>query len=242
MTLGRRHFGVNSRVFDNPEALFAALTDHIATVAAGAVADRGRFSMVITGGQTVVPLYGRLRHIGTSWSAWTVYWSDERCLPRDHEYRNSRQAHDAWLSHVPIPPGQIFPIPAELGPEMGAEQYARVLSEEGLFDLVLLSMGEDGHVASIFPGAQLEDPLASPVISVTDAPKSPSERVSLSLRRLAHSRNLVLLAVGETKGTAVGDLRRSGMQPASLLARVAALSVWMDQAANDAVKVKNAVA
>ena len=78
------------------------------------------------------------------WSAWHVYFGDERCTAHDDPLRNSRMAESAWLEHVPIPRRQVHEIPAELGPNEAAKRYASVLEPVGEFDLVLFGLGEDG--------------------------------------------------------------------------------------------------
>jgi 6-phosphogluconolactonase len=213
--------------FATKDKLYIELCLAIAVIAADAIATRGRFSFVLTGGNSVIPLYRRLRHLDTRWAAWTIYWSDERCVFPDHADRNSKAAFDAWLSHVPIPGSQILPIPAELGSELGAAKYCRQLADEGAFDLVLLSLGDDGHVASLFldhvPGVG-----SVAVHPVKNAPKLPASRVSLSFERLADSRRIVLLAAGATKQRALERLADRKNQPATTLSKLAALDVWID--------------
>jgi 6-phosphogluconolactonase len=121
-----------------------------------AIAARGAFSIVLAGGNTPRNIYRALCDADTDWSAWHVYFGDERCLPADDPERNSHMARSAWLDHVAIPSQQIHPIPGELGPETAADSYARELAEVGEFDLVLLGLGEDGHTASLFPGGAWE--------------------------------------------------------------------------------------
>lgn len=219
--------------FETAGDLEEALCGHIAGLAAEAISERGRFSIVITGGKSVIGLYGRLSHVATDWGAWRVFWSDERCVPLESGVRNSKLAMDAWLSRVPIPGDHLFPISAELGPETGAEKYNKLLAGEAEFDFVLLSLGEDGHVAGIFPGSDTgnRENEVFQALAVFNAPKPPAERVSLSLSRLARSRAVVLLAVGEGKREALDRLSRNIDQPATRLASVSNMAVWFDGAA-----------
>ena len=124
----------------------------ILDAAARAIERRGRFLIVLAGGNTPRGIYRMLRTADTDWSRWQVYFGDERCLPADSAERNSRMAADAWLNHVPIPQDQVHAIPAELGASAAALGYAETLRGVGDFDLVLLGLGEDGHTASLFPG------------------------------------------------------------------------------------------
>src|SRR5690606_1792853 len=85
-----------------------------------AIAARGRFVLVLSGGSTPQDVHALLRTTDTDWSRWEIWFGDERCLPAGDPGRNSLMASDAWLSHVPIPSGQVHVMPAELGAEAAA--------------------------------------------------------------------------------------------------------------------------
>ena len=169
-----------------------------------AIRDRGRFNLVLSGGNTPREVYRRLSMARADWASWHIYFGDERCLPIEDPDRNSRMALDAWLQHVPIPARQIHLIPAELEPQLAARLYANTLMEIGYFDLVLLGLGEDGHTASLFPhrdwGTEAESPDA---LAVLDAPIRPPQRVSLSAARLSRTRHALFLVSGKSKHEAV---------------------------------------
>ena len=118
----------------------------------GRSAARGRFTIVLAGGNTPRGAYELLRAAPADWSDWQVYFGDERCTAADDAERNSRMAELAWLDHVAIPAGRIHEMPAELGPVEAAARYEEALVGVGRFDLVLLGIGEDGHTGSLFPG------------------------------------------------------------------------------------------
>lgn len=200
----------------------AALCDQAAAMighrANACIEERGRFSIVLAGGNTPREVYRRLRGLHTDWAAWWVFYGDERCLPPDDPGRNSRMAQDAWLGHVPIPPAQIHTIPAELGPQQGAAAYAAMLAGEGAFDLVLLGVGEDGHTASLFPGHEWGTAADAPAaLAVPDAPKPPPGRVSLSAWRLSCSRQVMFLVSGDSKCAAVAAWRAGEAIPAAAI-------------------------
>jgi 6-phosphogluconolactonase len=111
-------------------------------------------------------------------------------------------ARELFLDRVRIPHEQIHSIPAELGPDEGALSYCAALKGIGLFDLVLLGLGEDGHTASLFPGHAL-----GAEHDVHSAPKPPAERVSLSAARLASSTGVFVLVAGKSKRNAIRVLR-----------------------------------
>ena len=176
----------------------------ILDAATRAIERRGRFLIVLAGGNTPSDVYRMLTAADTDWPCWQVYFGDERCLPVDDAERNSRMTADAWLDHVPIPPGQVHAIPADFGANAAALAYARTLRGVGDFDLVLLGLGEDGHTASLFPGRDWGIAASAPdVLAVFDAPKQPQQRVSLSAARLSRARAVVFLVEGESKRDAV---------------------------------------
>lgn len=215
--------------FDSVGELEQAATSAIGEAAQQAIAQRGAFHIVLTGGRTPRRLYEMLREAHTDWAAWHVYFGDERCLPPAHEERNSHMANLAWLDHVPIPRLQIHPMPAELGAETAANAYAQTLQSVGLFDIVLLGLGEDGHVASLFPGHDLGDaPNAPTVVAVHNAPKPPLDRVSLSARRLSAARQVMFLVTGIAKQQAVKDWRKGVVIPAAVIAPGNGVDVYLE--------------
>lgn len=203
----------------------------IVDLARQAITERGAYRIVLTGGRTPRRLYELLRSADADWKAWHVYFGDERCLPQDDAERNSLMAEQAWLNHVPIPPAQIHPIPAELDAEAAAQKYTRTLESIGQFDTVLLGLGEDGHVASLFPDHDPGDaPDAPDVMAVHHAPKPPPDRVSLSARRLSATRRLLFLVTGMAKQQAIHDWRQGVSIPASFVAPAKGVDVYVEAA------------
>jgi 6-phosphogluconolactonase len=203
----------------------------IVDAAAGAIESRGRFLIVLAGGDTPRGVYEMLRTARTDWSRWHVHFGDERCLPRDDAARNSRMAADSWLDHVPVPPDRIHVIPAELGAAAGAIAYAATLRGIGEFDLVLLGLGEDGHTASLFPGHDWGASASAPdALAVLDAPKPPPQRVSLSASRLGRAREVLFLVQGESKRDAVTQWRADANIPARAIQPEAAVDVLVEAA------------
>lgn len=193
---------------------------------------RGQFHLVLAGGNTPLGSYQRLRAAETDWSAWHIYFGDERCLPANDPARNSRMAGEAWLDHVAIPPLQQHRIPAELGPGEAAERYAGTLRSIGEFDLVLLGLGEDGHTASLFPGRCWGDaPGSASTLAVLDAPKPPPRRVSMSAARLSRSRAVMFQVSGADKRLAIARWRAGECIPARVIVPAAGVDVLADSAA-----------
>jgi 6-phosphogluconolactonase len=219
-------------VLADPQAVAEVACERILARAAEAVRRHGRFRIVLAGGGTPQRTYALLAGRDSEWTAWEVYFGDERCLPPEHPERNSRMAA-ALLEHVPIPRDQVFEIPAELGPEQAAAFYAGVVMDARPFDLVLLGMGEDGHTASLFPG-QIP-PGEDPVLAVYQSPKPPPQRVSLSAGVLADSRELLFLIAGASKAGAVSAWRQGKDLPVARIAPRALAEVLIDRAAFEIV-------
>jgi 6-phosphogluconolactonase len=202
---------------------------HILDAAARAIERRGRFLIVLAGGNTPRGIYRMLRTADIDWSRWQVYFGDERCLPADDAERNSRMAADAWLNHVPIPQDQVHAIPAELGARAAALAYAETLRGVGDFDMVLLGLGEDGHTASLFPGRDWGVAASAPdALAVFDAPKPPPQRVSLSAARLSRTREVLFMVEGEAKRSAVIQWRMGADIPARAIRPQAGVDVLVE--------------
>lgn len=185
---------------------------------AEALARHGVFHIVLAGGGTPRLLYRALALEPHDWARWHVWFGDERCLPADDKERNSGMARDSLLQATAIPAHQFHAIPAELGAERAAMQYAQTLAHAGHFDLVLLGLGEDGHTASLFPGHDWGlSPNAPHVLPVYAAPKPPPHRVSLSAHRLAQAHHVLFLVTGAGKREAVARWRGGEAMPASAI-------------------------
>ena len=186
---------VNWKPYDSIELLAEAACQRVLQAAEKAIAEKGAFKLVLAGGTAPVKAYQLLATKQQDWSKWHIYYGDERCLPVGDSERNSLVAEQKWLNLVGIPKAQIYPMAAELGAEVGAEQYAKVVAEAGTFDLVLLGMGEDGHTASLFPGhVHNIDELTH---AVHNSPKPPSDRVTISAKALSNTAELIFIVSGD---------------------------------------------
>ena len=217
------------RVFDDPEALAREAARTIGDAAAAAIAAHGEFRLVLAGGRTPEATYRLLAGQNHDWPRWQFYFGDERCLPVSHADRNSTMVRKALFERVPLREHQIHTIAAELGARRAAAAYADVVAQALPFDLVILGLGEDGHTASLFPGRTL-DPDAL-TVAVDDAPKPPPERVSLGLRALNASRQILVLAAGSGKRPAVRAWRAGADLPVTQVCAAGRVSVFLDAAA-----------
>ena len=208
-----------------------AAAQAILRAAQQAISQRGAFHIVLAGGTSPRRVYELLRRADADWAAWHVYFGDERCLPPGHAQRNSRMAALAWLDHVAIPPDQIHPISAEMGAQNAASAYARIVAGIGLFDLVLLGLGEDGHTASLFPDHDWGNtPDAPATIAVFDSPKPPPQRISLSAFRLGAARQVMFLVTGAAKQQTVKDWRNGVAIPAAAITPANGVDVYIEAA------------
>ncbi len=194
-----------------------------------AISERGRFNLVLAGGSTPEKIYQLLASTQTDWSKWFIFYGDERCLPADDCDRNSVMATKALLSKVKIPAANIFTMPTELGAAEAAKKYRQAISSMGQFDLVLLGMGEDGHTASLFPGQQ-HDPNET-VHEVYNSPKPPSDRISLSAKTLANTRQLFFMVTGSSKIEPVKQWKQGNDLPIATISPDTGVDIYIDQAA-----------
>ena len=203
--------------------------------------ERGSAHLALSGGTTPARTHELLRDAIDDWSAIDVWFADERCVGPDDPESNYRLARETLLDGaVELDPARVHRMEGELGPERGAARYADALREHAplernlaVLDVIVLGIGPDGHIASLFPGAATLD--ADPdvlCLGVHDSPKPPPERITLTLAVLRAARRCVLLATGASKADAVNAMlaQPSRHVPASLLRR-GRLSVVVDDAA-----------
>ncbi len=174
----------------------------------------GRFTIALSGGSTPRLLYQALAcdpyAARMAWDHWRVFWSDERCLPPDHDESNYRMAREALLDHVCIPAQQIHRMRGEIEPEEAAAAYANVvLDTSPSFDLILLGIGEDGHTASLFPGTEALRERRKLVVA-NWAPHLQAHRITFTLPLINMAKNIVFLATGESKA----EVLRKVLEPA----------------------------
>jgi 6-phosphogluconolactonase len=185
----------NWLIFDDKMSLSKALAQEVLNIAKISILKNNRFSIVLTGGQSVLDLYKILSESKSDWDKWHIYIGDERFLPAEHKDRNDRVINNLWLDHSTIPRENIHFIQAELGLFEARLEYENVLKKIDKFDIVLLSMGEDGHVASLFPSHSYSENQA--VIIESNSPKLPKQRLSMSYKRLNKSNYVFKLIVGK---------------------------------------------
>lgn len=231
-----------SRTFDTSEELARQVADWIVERARER---RQRFAVCLSGGSTPQRLYELLatapRLARFPWDRTHWFWGDERVVPHDDPRSNFRMAWEALLRHAPIRAHNIHAIPTErVSPEAGAAAYEAALkrfygvdtldADRPLFDLTLLGLGEDGHIASLFPGSpSLVETIRWVVPVVVETAVN---RITLTYPALASSRVTAVLVVGERKRNALARLRNGDPAlPAARLHPAGAVYWFTDRAA-----------
>ncbi|XP_008812488.2 probable 6-phosphogluconolactonase 4, chloroplastic [Phoenix dactylifera] len=221
-------------VFESEEELAVSLAKHTAELSEKYAQERGAFTLVISGGSLIKSLRKLVEPPyleSVDWTKWHVFWVDERVVPKDHADSNYKLAYDVFLSKVPIPPGQVYAINDSLSAEGAADDYETCLkqlvktavvavsSATGFpkFDLMLLGMGPDGHVASLFPGHPLLNENQRWVTFIKDSPKPPLERITFTLPVINSSAYAALVVAGSGKAGAVHKALGSKQSSSDLL-------------------------
>lgn len=170
----------------------------------------GRIAQLcLTGGRIAMQIYARLGELvagsAVDPSRLELWWGDERFVPTEDPERNAGPTLALLARHFQLDPARTHPMPSADGvvdAGASAATYAKELGDTR-FDLCLLGMGPDGHVASIFPNHPSGEPTTQPVIGVSDAPKPPPERISLTIPRLNESEQIWFLVSGAEKANAL---------------------------------------
>jgi len=202
------------------QLLAADAAARLAMAIAEAQSARGQADIVLTGGSMgsalLVSLGASPAKDAINWRYVNLWWGDERFLPAGDPERNETQAREALLDAVPLDPSRVHPMPATDGPdgadvEAAAARYARELAEAAPrgrdvpeFDVLMLGVGPDAHVASLFPGHPALHERDMSTIAVRGAPKPPPLRVSMTFPSLCAARDVWFLVSGGDKAGAVG--------------------------------------
>ncbi len=167
-----------------------------------AAAARSGTEIALTGGSTPRQAYELTADLEPDWSRAGVWWGDERCVPPDDERSNFRLARESLLDRIEREP-RVHRIQGELEPERAAAAYEQELQGVEL-DLILLGLGPDGHVASLFPNAPSLEERDRLVVSAPAQLEPFVDRVTLTLPALCAGHQVVFLVTGEDKADAVG--------------------------------------
>ncbi|PIA63108.1 hypothetical protein AQUCO_00200851v1 [Aquilegia coerulea] len=208
------------RIRDNVDDLGIELAEYIAELSEASVKERGVFAIALSGG-SLITLLGKLCEAPykktVDWAKWYIYWADERVVGKTHSDSNYKLTKDVLLSKMPVIPSHIHSINDSLSAEDAASDYefdlrqlvkARTVAVSEVndcpkFDLILLNMGSDGHVASLFPNHMALDEKDDWVTFITDSPEPPPERITFTFPVINSASNVAVLVTGAAKGEAL---------------------------------------
>ena len=237
-------------MFADADAVATAVADALVDAMVDAQAQRGVTDIVLTGGGIGVASLAAVRQAARAsavdWSRVNIWWGDERYLAPGDPERNETQARAALLDHVPLDPRRVHPMPAAGFPpsttaDDGARAYADQLTgkapigqEVPAFDVLMLGMGPEGHVASLFPDSPGVRAAGS-VVAVHDSPKPPPTRISLTLPALRAARAVWIIAAGAAKAAAAAACVDPNADPVDIPAAGArgrqSTVLWLDEQA-----------
>jgi 6-phosphogluconolactonase len=228
------------KILPDSERLIEAAAEHFVVTARSAIAKRGVFYVALAGGSTPKGLYQKLATTPygeqIDWARLHIFFGDERCVAATHDDSNFKMARLAMLDHLPIPAENVHRMPTESGDaaEVASRYEAtiKLVMEDKPFDLVLLGLGPDGHIASLFP--------ETPALEVTDTltaslfvEKFQSWRVTLTYPVINSARQVIVFIAGESKAEIVRDITSESVSglPVQRLAPTGDYYWFMDEAA-----------
>jgi 6-phosphogluconolactonase len=226
-------------VIDAPEALACLFAEHFATAARAAIGACGRFSCALPGGSVAEAFLPVLARAPVAWDKVEFFWGDERAVGPDDPDSNYGLAKRLLLDRVPADPRRVHRMVAEGGNlEAAARAYEaemlRALGEPPRIDLLLLGLGAEGHVCSLFPGHPLLHERVRRVAAITDSPKPPPQRITFTMVPLELAGMIIVAGFGDSKAKAIYELIEvtDSRTPVALAVRAARRSlVLVDPAA-----------
>ncbi|MEI6520888.1 MAG: 6-phosphogluconolactonase [bacterium] len=191
--------------------------------------NKSSIRIALSGGNTPRAVNKELVKHDIDWSKVNLYWGDERMVPHTNIDSNYRMNHDSLINCIKQQPMGIYAIPYNKSSEMAAELYDNILHEslgdDLKIDIILLGMGDDGHIASLFPGQKYDD---SRFAVASISPKIPANRVSLSLPFIAKAAKIFVMINGNTKAERIADvLNGKSDVPAAKLYRLRPDIIWL---------------
>lgn len=198
------------------EALVTRVADRFIDYATEVLAEESQFRVVLTGGtvgiDTLQAIANHPKAGSVDWSRVRLWWGDERFVPADNPDRNDHQAQEVFLSRLPIPEGNIYRFPtADHGDvDEAARSYGQLMRSQAdpgeewpTFHVAFAGMGPDAHVLSVFPGSAQARVDVPDILAVSDSPKPPPQRLTMTIALLNLSRKVWIVAAGAEKSTAL---------------------------------------
>lgn len=198
-------------ILATPEDAAQAAAAFVADLAETRIAAEDRFTIALSGGYTPRYLYELMASPpyvqSITWERWYVFWGDERCVPPDHQDSNYRMTREALLNHVPIPAKNIYPIRGDTRPKYAAEEYEQQLyhvftPSKPAFDLILLGIGDDGHIASLFDGTDAIHENRRPVVA-NWVPQLQAYRITFTFPLINAAQTIAFIVTDESKSEVI---------------------------------------
>ncbi|KAA0129641.1 6-phosphogluconolactonase [Chryseobacterium sp. SN22] len=208
-------------VFNDLDILYKKAADTFVELAGKSIAERNRFAVALSGGSSPRAIFSLLATEEYSqkveWNKVYFFWVDERWVPLDDEKSNAKMTFETLLHRVPVNGDQIFPMyKAGIEPEDYAKKYEQqirnVLGEEGIFDFILLGMGDDGHTASLFPGEKVLEEKERWVDAYYLKPQE-MFRITLTAPIISKAEHILVVAFGESKKHALNEVVNGEYNP-----------------------------
>jgi 6-phosphogluconolactonase len=228
--------GPQIQIYPDLNTLAAQATEQIEKLAAAAIAAKGNFSLVLSGGSTPKTLYQLLAdkfRTRIDWSKVEIYFGDERCVPSDDPQSNFRMANEAMLSKLPIPEKNIHRMRGEIEPQAAAIEYGQLLKEKfanGGADVVLLGMGPDGHTGSLFPGTEVFSEVKHRCVAVF-VQKLNMWRITMTAPFINRAQNVMVMVVGADKADRLREVLKGPRDPQrlpiQLIAPASGNMIWL---------------
>ncbi|XP_037966841.2 6-phosphogluconolactonase [Plutella xylostella] len=195
------------KVVDENEVI-SKLASYTEKISNDAISKRGKFFIGLSGGSVVKFLCEGLPTLNTDWSKWVLAFCDERVVPEDSEDSTFGTYKRNLIPKTSLKEEQFITIKQGVSAEEAASDYTKKLttafgSTNYTFDLLLLGMGPDGHTCSLFPGHPLLNEMSLKVAPITDSPKPPPERVTLTYPVINSARNCIFAITGAGKADMV---------------------------------------
>lgn len=227
-------------VYQDRDALVANAASLISSKISKLTHEQEQVNIVLTGGTVGIQILKKLSELtsGHDLSKLHIWWVDERFVPKNDPERNDLQARNAWINSSTVQAENIHSFPAADGGSLddGAKDFAAEIEESNpQFDLVLLGMGEDGHVASLFPG-RVGKQVGDWVVAEANSPKPPSYRLSLSFWAINQGKEVLFMVSGIEKAEAVRQVFAGiGNLPAESISGTLKTTWLLDEAASSLI-------
>ena len=205
------------KIYPSPEALASAAAKRILDIVQISLQGKGIFRLVLAGGKTPKQSYIALAKLAKKsnfdWKHVHIYWGDERMVQPDHRDSNYRMAKENLLDQISIPESNIYRMNSEMAPEVAAQAYEKAISsefqhEESAFDLTLLGLGEDGHMASIFPNSSALNMTKRNVVAVYSEAHD-NWRLTMTLSLINRSKNIIFMVSGKKKAAILAAIHEN---------------------------------